>query len=696
MTIFLELTVRATLSPMNSKNPNRPKLVRAAIAAGLAILCGIALWQMPLGEPWANVSYDYLFRFGARNVTNKIVLVLMDAEAHRKLHQERGKWDRGEHAKLLERLAADGCPLLVLDAFFREERDPETDRALAEALRKLPRVVLQAKQSVGTHVPGLESISPLLPFPLLLNAAMTNWGMGRFLPDDDSCVRKHWPFPAPHEKHFSLSWAAARVAGAELSAIPQEQWLRYYGPNAWTAFSYHFATNKPIGYFRDKIVFIGSKPEDSFPSQEEDKFSTPYTRWTNEAVGGVELVATAFLNLMNGDWLRRPPLWIELLLLVITGAAFGVAFSFFKPLTASLTAAGIAFVVVLAGVSLSYFTNYWFPWMIVAAGQVPCALLISLVFSAIEWRAQIPESSVHGVIIDTTGPDGQTSVIAGSRDVPNAPDYEIFNPPFAEGAYGKVWLARNAIGQWQALKAVYEATFRGNVEPYEREFRGISRYKPVSSEHPGLLRVDFVSMKRAERYFYYVMELGDAAKPGWQEKPASYKPRDLATVRAQAKDKCLPVRECVRTVIPLAEALDFLHKRDLTHRDIKPQNIIFVNGRPKLADVGLVAEIHKDSTLVGTPGYMPPPPEPPGTVQADIYGLGMVLYVISTGSDPHFFPELSTSLIERTSQAEFIRLNPIILKACNPDCAKRYTSAAEMRAALLDLQKALEEQPIEA
>lgn len=268
---------------------------------------------------------------------------------------------------------------------------------------------------------------------------------------------------------------------------------------------------------------------------------------------------------------------------------------------------------------------------------------------------------------------------------PEAPDYELFEPAIGEGAYGKVWLARNAIGQWRALKAVYLAKFRQNASPFEREFNGIRRYKPVSEKHPGLLRVEFVSRRKDEGYFYYVMELADAHTTGWEQNPVLYEPRDLTSYLARSEARRLPLKECLSIGVTLAEALEFLHQEGFTHRDVKPQNIIFVNGQPKLADVGLVAEIRppdEEVTWVGTPEYMPPPPEPPGTTLADIYALGMVLYVMSTGRKPARFPELTAALMEEEKRAEFRPLNAIILKSCHPDCRERYASASAMRQAL--------------
>jgi CHASE2 domain-containing sensor protein len=642
------------------------RLFKPALGAALTSLVGLALWWMPLGERWVNASYDYQFRFSTHAVTNRVVIIAMDNAAYDHFKQERGRWDRALHARLLDKLADDGCPLVVLDTFFRGPGDPEKDAALIRALARQNRVALMAEQADVSN-PKLESgAQPTLPWDAILNAAGPNWGVAYLYRDLDGVVRRIWP-PVPWELYPSLPSKAAQLAGAQPSGDSQGQWLRYYSErDAWISMSYAFAWSQPSNYFRDKIVFIGNEPHDPAPDNEKDEFRTPYTRWRGDSSGGVEILATEFLNLMNGDWLRRPPAWIEAIVLLMTGVFIGGALCRLRLSTAWLLALASALAALLAGVSLAHFTNYWFPWLVFAGGQVPCAIV---------WAWASPRLL---------------------RRLLDIPDYELVQPPFGEGAYGKVWLARNAVGQWQALKVVYAARFGGDSDPYDREFNGIKRYKPVSDKHPGLLRVDFVSTKKKEGFFYYVMELGDALAPGWEDKPSTYRPRDLSSVREQAEGRRLPVRECVRIALTLTEALEFLHQQGLTHRDIKPSNIIFVNSQPKLADVGLVAEARrpdKEKTWVGTPGYMPPAPEPPGTPQADIYGLGMVLYVIRTGRDPALFPEISTTLITDGDPAEFIRLNAIIVKACHPDRAERYASAAEMRAALLELQTTLTAEP---
>ena len=670
---------------MKVKAIGQREFFKSVLGAALAVLCGLMLWQMPLGEPWVNASYDYLFRFEARAVTNRVTLILMDNEAYDQFHQTRGQsWDRGLHAQLLNRLADDGCALVVFDSFFLQPHlfDPAQDEALAEAMRRQQRIVLGAEQAQVIYS-ALEGAQPTPPSEPFLGAAGTNWGVACL--DPDSIVRRHWPFPSPGP-YPSLPWTAAQLAGASLSENPQERWLRYYGRDgAATRLSYRFALDRPTNYFHGQIVFIGTAPKTSAPDDGDktDKFRTPYTRWTDEATGGVEILLTSFLNLMNGDWLRRPAWWLEVLTLVTAGSLLGGGLCRMRLWAACAVAAGVALVAAFGAISWSYFTNYWFPWLVIVGGQVPCALgwaLATGMRRALEKRA---------VSVSLSFPRPAARV----EELPDAPDYELFNPPFGEGAYGKVWLARNKAGQWRALKAVYLANFDQNTDPYEREFNGIKKYQPVSDKHPGLLRVEFVSEKQAG-YFYYVMELGDPLTPGWEQEPSTYKPRDLVSERAHSHGRRLPVRECVRIGLALSDALDFIHRQGLTHRDIKPQNIIFVNGQPKLADLGLITEIKppdQERTLVGTPGYMPPPPERPGTPQADIYALGMVLYVLSTGRNAAYFPEIATTLVEREDPADFLPLNTVILKACHLDPAQRYASAAEMHHALQEAQKTLEE-----
>lgn len=296
---------------------------------------------------------------------------------------------------------------------------------------------------------------------------------------------------------------------------------------------------------------------------------------------------------------------------------------------------------------------------------------------------------------------------AGGDDSPLAPLEQLPPPPvpdhemlrrIASGSYGQVWLARNATGTYRAVKVIYRRGFERD-RPYAREFEGIQKFEPISRSHSGLMDILHVGRNDLEGYFYYVMELADAAQPrnldGLQpgaensEKvqhaaldPATYIPRTLAYELSRCAR--LPLEECVRIGLSLTDALEHLHQQGLVHRDIKPSNIIFVGGVPKLADIGLVTEAGRTLSCVGTEGFIPP--EGPGSPQADIYSLGKVLYEASTGKDRQDYPEPPTNLADLPEQEGLLELNEVIFKACASDARRRYPTAQAMQRDLLVVQ----------
>ena len=259
---------------------------------------------------------------------------------------------------------------------------------------------------------------------------------------------------------------------------------------------------------------------------------------------------------------------------------------------------------------------------------------------------------------------------------PHIPDHELLRP-IARGSYGEVWLARSIIGAYRAVKVVYREDF-DHDRPFEREFEGIQNFEPVSRLHDGLVDVLQVGRNERDGCFYYVMELGDDRESGQQISVEHYQPKTLAS-EISAKGR-LPVEECLRLGFTLADALSHLHQNGLCHRDVKPSNIIFVNGIPKLADIGLVTDIGEERSYVGTHGFIAP--EGPGHPQADIYSLGKVLYEISTGKDRNDFPELPDDFDRGLDAKAFHELNEVILRACHQDVQRRYQSAKELRAEL--------------
>lgn len=287
------------------------------------------------------------------------------------------------------------------------------------------------------------------------------------------------------------------------------------------------------------------------------------------------------------------------------------------------------------------------------------------------------------------------------RDAPpRVPDHELIRR-IGQGAYGEVWLARNALGTWRAVKIVYRDNFK-DARPYEREFAGIRRFEPLSRSNEGFVDILQVGRDDADGWFYYVMELADAAEPrasiqcsvgqcsvsadssGSHEQlntealNTEYSPRTLS--RDLHQRGRLPLEDCLQLGLTLTLALGHLHRHGLIHRDVKPSNIIFVGGVPKLADIGLVTEAAGANTFVGTEGFVPP--EGPISPQADLYALGKVLYEAAMGKDRNEFPEPFTQISTDRESIALMELNTILLRACAPDPKSRYASAEEMHADL--------------
>ncbi|HJV48591.1 MAG TPA: serine/threonine-protein kinase [Geothrix sp.] len=112
----------------------------------------------------------------------------------------------------------------------------------------------------------------------------------------------------------------------------------------------------------------------------------------------------------------------------------------------------------------------------------------------------------------------------------------------------------------------------------------------------------------------------------------------------------LGLKEKLRIVVGLAEALDHAHAKGIVHRDVKPGNVMVgEDGRPKLMDFGIAkredASLTQTGTFLGTPSYASPEQIREGTVdnRSDIFSFGVLVFELMSGQSP--FPGTSINTI---------------------------------------------------
>src|SRR6478736_1809653 len=243
------------------------------------------------------------------------------------------------------------------------------------------------------------------------------------------------------------------------------------------------------------------------------------------------------------------------------------------------------------------------------------------------------------------------------------------------GGMADVWLAEDQeLGRHVAVKILHER--------YANDEQFVERFRREATHAAGLSHPNIVSIYDrgvAGGSYYIVMEY-----------IAGRTLKELIVTRGPC-----PVPVAISYTRQILAALRYAHKSGISHRDIKPHNVLVDReGRVKVADFGIAragaSEMTEAGSIVGTAQYLSPEQArgAPVDESSDLYSTGIVLYELLTGTVPFTGEtpvEIAMKHLSQTPEAPSARrqdiphdLDLVVLRALAKEPAERYRTAAEL------------------
>src|SRR5580692_8285109 len=271
------------------------------------------------------------------------------------------------------------------------------------------------------------------------------------------------------------------------------------------------------------------------------------------------------------------------------------------------------------------------------------------------------------------------------------------------GGMGAVYLAYRADGHFEQKVAIKLIDLPLATDVFRERFRQ-ERQILAGLQHPYIARLlDGGVTQNGD--LYLAMEYVDGVP-----------------IHTFCNQQHLSVPERIELFIRVCEAVQFAHQNLVVHRDLKPDNIFVAeDGTPRLLDFGTAkllaqspANTGRDLTREGFQSFTPQYASPeqvlgnPITTASDTYSLGVLLYLLLTGTLPYELKELTTAEMLRVICEEPPRkpdhladsashidsdLEAILLKALRKEPAERYRTAEQLAG---DLRAYLDGRPVAA